>query len=83
MRRRGQQPRCCKSFSTRHDFFPPLRQRACLQTKNPCGIGCARRAFFDRVIAKKGMIAGYHFGFPNVGTLTKDGNGYAFAAVKA
>ena len=35
------------------------------------------------VIAEKGMIAGYHFGFPNVGTLTKDGNGYAFAAVKA
>jgi hypothetical protein len=29
------------------------------------------------------MIAGYHFGFPNVGTLAKDGNGYAFAAVKA
>ncbi len=42
-----------------------------------------RRALFDRVIAEKGMIAGYHFGFPNVGTLTKDGNGYAFAAVKA
>lgn len=42
-----------------------------------------RRAFYDRVIAEKAMIAGYHFGFPNVGTLTKDGNGYAFAAVKA
>jgi glyoxylase-like metal-dependent hydrolase (beta-lactamase superfamily II) len=42
-----------------------------------------RRKFFDRVIADKGMIAGYHFGFPNVGTLTKDGTGYAFAAVKA
>ncbi len=41
-----------------------------------------RRAFFDRVIAEKGMIAGYHFGFPNVGTLSKDGNGYAFTAVK-
>ena len=41
-----------------------------------------RRAFFDRVIAEKGMIAGYHFGFPNVGTLSKDGNGYAFSAVK-
>jgi glyoxylase-like metal-dependent hydrolase (beta-lactamase superfamily II) len=42
-----------------------------------------RRAFYDRVIAEKAMIAGYHFGFPNVGTLSKDGNGYAFAAVKA
>jgi hypothetical protein len=39
--------------------------------------------FFDRVIAEKGMIAGYHFGFPNVGTLSKDGDGYAFAPVKA
>ena len=28
-----------------------------------------RRAFFDRVIAEKGMIAGYHFGFPNVGAV--------------
>ena len=42
-----------------------------------------RRAFFDRIIAEKGMIAGYHFGFPNVGALSKDGNSYAFAAVKA
>ena len=42
-----------------------------------------RRAFFDRVIAEKGLIAGYHFGFPNVGTLSKDGNSHAFAAVKA
>ena len=42
-----------------------------------------RRAFFDRVIAEKGMIAGYHFGFPNVGTLSKDGSGYAFEPVKA
>lgn len=42
-----------------------------------------RRAFYDRVIAEKAMIAGYHFGFPNVGKLAKDGNGYAFEAVKA
>jgi glyoxylase-like metal-dependent hydrolase (beta-lactamase superfamily II) len=32
---------------------------------------------------KKGTIAGYHFGFSNVGTLAKDGNGCAFAPVKA
>jgi hypothetical protein len=42
-----------------------------------------RRALFDRVFAESGMIAGYHFGFPNVGTMAKDGNGHAFAAVKA
>jgi hypothetical protein len=70
--------------------FPPGRRAP------PFGVGAAkpklaalsrgqeatRRAFYDRVIAEKGMIAGYHFGFPNVGTLTKDGNGYAFAVVK-
>jgi hypothetical protein len=26
------------------------------------------------------MVAGYHWGLPNVGTLAKDGNGYAFVA---
>ena len=41
-----------------------------------------RRAFYERVIAEKAMIAGYHFGFLNVGTLTKYGNGYAFEPVK-
>jgi glyoxylase-like metal-dependent hydrolase (beta-lactamase superfamily II) len=41
-----------------------------------------RRKFYDRVIAEKAMLAAYHFGFPNVGTLSKDGNGYAFAPVK-
>lgn len=37
-----------------------------------------RRALFDRVIADDMQIAGYHFGFPNAGTLEKDGSGYAF-----
>jgi glyoxylase-like metal-dependent hydrolase (beta-lactamase superfamily II) len=43
----------------------------------------SRRAIFDRAIADKIMVAGYHFGMPNVGTLAKDGNGYAFTALKA
>ena len=42
-----------------------------------------RRSFFDRVIAEKGMIAGYHFGFRTSARCRKDGNGYAFAPVKA
>ena len=42
-----------------------------------------RRAMYDRVIADKMMIAGYHWDFPNVGTIAKDGNGYAFTPVKA
>jgi hypothetical protein len=24
------------------------------------------------------MVAGYHWGLPNVGTIAKDGSGYAF-----
>jgi hypothetical protein len=29
------------------------------------------------------MVAGYHWGLPNVGTITKDGSGYAFTAASA
>jgi glyoxylase-like metal-dependent hydrolase (beta-lactamase superfamily II) len=37
-----------------------------------------RRKLFDRAIADKAMVSGYHWGLPNVGTIQKDGNGYAF-----
>jgi glyoxylase-like metal-dependent hydrolase (beta-lactamase superfamily II) len=37
-----------------------------------------RKKLFQRAIAEKSMIAGYHWGLPNVGTIHKDGNGYAF-----
>jgi glyoxylase-like metal-dependent hydrolase (beta-lactamase superfamily II) len=39
-----------------------------------------RRKVFDRAIADKAMVAGYHWGLPNVGTIAKDGSGYAFVA---
>jgi glyoxylase-like metal-dependent hydrolase (beta-lactamase superfamily II) len=39
-----------------------------------------RKKVFDRAIAEKATVAGYHWGLPNVGTLAKDGNGYAFVA---
>jgi len=39
-----------------------------------------RKKLFDRAIADKAMVAGYHWGLPNVGTIAKDGNGYAFTA---
>ena len=42
-----------------------------------------RRKLYDQAIADKAMIAGYHWGFPNAGTLAKDGNGYAFTVKKA
>jgi glyoxylase-like metal-dependent hydrolase (beta-lactamase superfamily II) len=38
-----------------------------------------RKKLFDRAIADKLMVAGYHWGLPNVGTIAKDGNGYAFS----
>jgi len=42
-----------------------------------------RKKLFDRAIADKAMVAGYHWGLPNVGTISKDGNGYAFTATAA
>src|SRR5215467_4899828 len=41
-----------------------------------------RRKMFDRVIADKATVAGYHFGMPGAGTIKKDGNGYVFVPVK-
>ena len=37
-----------------------------------------RRKVFDRAIADKALINGYHWGLPGVGKIKKDGNGYAF-----
>jgi glyoxylase-like metal-dependent hydrolase (beta-lactamase superfamily II) len=39
-----------------------------------------RKKLFDRAIADKAMVSGYHWGLPNVGTIAKDGSGYAFVA---
>jgi hypothetical protein len=36
-----------------------------------------RKKLFERAVEDKAMIAGYHWGLPNVGTIAKDGNGYA------
>lgn len=37
-----------------------------------------RRKMFDRAVADKITVAGYHYGLPGAGTIQKDGNGYAF-----
>jgi glyoxylase-like metal-dependent hydrolase (beta-lactamase superfamily II) len=42
-----------------------------------------RKRIFDRAIADKAMIAGTHWIMPNIGTISKDGNGYAFVPVVA
>ena len=40
-----------------------------------------RRAFFDRAAADGTPIIGYHWGFPAVGRVRKDGSGYALVPV--
>ena len=40
-----------------------------------------RRKIFDRVIADKATITGYHYGMPGAGTIAKDGKGYAYKPV--
>lgn len=42
----------------------------------------SRRKTFDRVIADKMIVTGYHWGLPGAGTIKKDGNGYALVPVK-
>ncbi|MBU2582114.1 MAG: MBL fold metallo-hydrolase [Alphaproteobacteria bacterium] len=37
-----------------------------------------RRTLFDRAIADKAIITGYHYGMPGAGRIEKDGSGYAF-----
>jgi glyoxylase-like metal-dependent hydrolase (beta-lactamase superfamily II) len=37
-----------------------------------------RRKIFDRIVADKSRVTGYHFPFPAGGTIVKDGQGYAF-----
>ena len=36
-----------------------------------------RRKMFDRVVADKVTVTGYHFGLPGAGT-SKDGKGYVY-----
>jgi glyoxylase-like metal-dependent hydrolase (beta-lactamase superfamily II) len=42
-----------------------------------------RRKTFERAIADKMIVTGYHFGMPGAGTIVKDGNGYAYVPVTA
>lgn len=38
----------------------------------------SRRRIFDRAIADKAIVTGYHFGMPGAGRIEEDGAGYAF-----
>jgi glyoxylase-like metal-dependent hydrolase (beta-lactamase superfamily II) len=41
-----------------------------------------RRKMFDRVIADKAVITGYHYGMPGAGSMKKDGKGYVFVPMR-
>jgi glyoxylase-like metal-dependent hydrolase (beta-lactamase superfamily II) len=41
-----------------------------------------RKKIFDRAIADKLIMTGYHWGMPGAGTVQKDGSGYAFVPQK-
>lgn len=43
----------------------------------------SRRETFDRVVADKITITGYHYGMPGIGTIEKDGNSYVFKPLSA
>ncbi len=45
---------------------------------DPVAAEASRRRMFDRVIADKAIITGYHYGMPGAGRIEKDGDGYAF-----
>jgi glyoxylase-like metal-dependent hydrolase (beta-lactamase superfamily II) len=40
-----------------------------------------RRKLFERAIADKAIVTGYHYGMPGAGSIQKDGAGYAFVPV--
>jgi glyoxylase-like metal-dependent hydrolase (beta-lactamase superfamily II) len=50
---------------------------------DPVQAEAGRRKMFDRAIAENIVLAGYHWGMPGAGKLTKEGNGYAFTPVSA
>ena len=41
----------------------------------------SRKAIFERAIADKAIVTGYHWGLPGAGTIQKNGNGYALVPV--
>lgn len=49
--------------------------------RDPVMAEATRRRLYDRAIADKAIITGYHFGMPGAGRVEKDGNGYAFVPV--
>jgi len=49
--------------------------------QDPLMAETTRHKIFDRVVAEKLTVAGYHFGMPGAGTIAKDGSGYVFKPI--
>jgi glyoxylase-like metal-dependent hydrolase (beta-lactamase superfamily II) len=45
---------------------------------DPVAARQTRRAVFERIVASKGMVGGFHFPFPALGQMVPAGNGYSF-----
>jgi len=45
---------------------------------DPAAAEATRRRLFDRLVADRMQVAGFHFGFPATGFMAKDGDGYRF-----
>ena len=41
----------------------------------------SRRKLFDRVVAERAVITGYHYGQPGAGSIAKDGDGYVYMPI--
>jgi hypothetical protein len=44
--------------------------------------GPARHKFYDMAVAEKALIAGFHFSFPSLGHVEKDGNNYRLVPIR-
>lgn len=50
---------------------------------DPAMAAVSRRRLLDQVTIDRIKVAGYHFPFPNVGRIARDGDGFIFAAASA
>ena len=48
---------------------------------DPAMAATTRHKFYDMAAAEKTLVAGYHFSFPSVGYIEKDGKGYRLVPV--
>ena len=50
-------------------------------SSDPAQAAATRHKFYDMAAAEKALIAGFHFSFPSLGHVEKDGTGYRLVPV--